>query len=284
MVAEQAAKCPELKLKIDPEGLRRAIDDEEIWLQEFCNVPMSGAEQFIPADLVLACESSEASLDWDGAPEAGLGAGADIGRVHDRTVIVIGAAVADLAIVRGVIWLERMAFAEQRKVFREVAAAVQASGGRFPIDATGIGAQLAEELREEFPCVECVQFAARVESGARDKEGETITVPVKERMAVGVKRRMEEHTLRLPAGDFGGAEDAGKVARIRRACSAIKRVMGATGQMRFDAARTDQGHADEFWALALWLAGMESGRTYVPASAGGLMGQPVMGGVLDMVF
>jgi phage FluMu gp28-like protein len=273
LVAEQARQCPELGLKIDPEELRRAIDDEEVWLQEFCNIPMSGAEQFLATDLVLACESEEASAEWDGEPLPGLCAGMDIGRVHDRTVIIPVAPVADLAIVRGIITMERTPFADQRKRAREVAAVVQAAGGRFCVDATGIGAQLAEELRGEFSCVEAVQFAARVESGAKDAKGETISVGVKERMAVGVKRRMEDHTLRLPESP-----------RLRRACSAIKRIQGATGQMRFDAARTDQGHADEFWALALALAGMETARSYTPASAGGLMGRPVMSGLMERVF
>jgi phage FluMu gp28-like protein len=273
MVADQAARCPEMGLKIDPEELRRAINDEEIWLQEFCNVPISGAEQFIPTDLVIACESDEASIEWDGELVPGLGAGMDIGRVQDRTVIVVLAPVADLAIVRGIITLDRMPFAEQRKVAREVAAVVQKAGGRFPVDATGIGAQLAEELRAEFPCVEAVQFASRVESGAKDAKGETISVGVKERMAVGVKRRMEEHTLRLPESP-----------RLRRACSAIKRIQGATGQMRFDAARTDQGHADEFWALALAVAGMEEGRSYQPMSYGAIGGRTVAGDMMARVF
>ena len=263
--------CKAQGMKVDVEGLRQAIGDEEIWLEEFCNVPVSGAEQFLPSDLVMACESDEASMAWEGDIEPGLGAGMDIGRVHDRTVIIVGAAVADLAIVRGMITLDRTPFAEQARIARGVASAVEEAGGRFCVDATGIGAQMAEELHAEFPCVEAVQFAARVESGARDAEGETISVPVKERMAVGVKRRMEEHTLRIPESQA-----------LRRACASIKRVMGATGQMRFDAARTEQGHADEFWALALWLAGMETGRTYVPASECGLVGaRPVMAEMWD---
>ena len=252
-------------MKVDIDALHQAIGDEEIWLEEFCNIPISGAECFIPLELVLAAESPEASLTFSGIPETGLGAGMDIGRVHDRTVIVIGAPVADLAIVRGIITLDRTPFAEQARIARSIAAAIQESGGRFCVDATGIGAQLAEDLAREFPCVEAVQFAARVETGARDSARETITVPVKERMAVAVKRRLEEHTLRLPESPA-----------LRRACCAIKRVMGATGQMRFDAARTDQGHADEFWALALWLSGMETAASYMPMSMGGIGGRTIL--------
>ncbi|MBZ5545443.1 MAG: hypothetical protein LAO07_17485 [Acidobacteriia bacterium] len=38
---------------------------------------------------------------------------------------------------------------------------------------------------------------------------------------------------------------------VRRAFSAIKRLVTATGALRFDAARSDAGHADAFWAKAL---------------------------------
>ena len=246
MVREQGAP-------VDPATLRQAIDDEEVWLQEFCNVPMSGAESFIPLELVLGCESDEAKLDWDGRPREGLFAGFDVGRKKDRSVIVILESLADLLVTRGVIWMERTPFAEQLKVAREVAGAVE----RFSVDATGIGAMLAEELHREFPAVEPVEF----------------TAPVKERMAVEAKRRFEERTLRIPAS-----------SRLRRACSAVKRYMGPTGVMRFDAARTEQGHADEFWALALGIAAASGAKNYVPLDEGMLIGTPVAGGLMGRAF
>ena len=230
-------------MPVDIEGQRQAIDDEEIWLQDYCNVPMSGAENYIPLQLVLDCESSEASLAWDGRSAPGLCAGFDVGRTRDLSCIFLGVPMADLIVVVGVITMARMAFADQKKIAREVAAAVEAGGGRFAMDATGLGSQLAEELHTEFPCVEPVQFASRVESGGQTEDGKQVTVPVKERMAITLKRRFEERTLRLP-------ESPG----IRRACQAIKRYFGPTSAIRFDAARTAQGHADEFWALALMVS------------------------------
>jgi phage FluMu gp28-like protein len=38
---------------------------------------------------------------------------------------------------------------------------------------------------------------------------------------------------------------------IRRAFSAVKKIVTPSGNLRFDAERTDAGHADEFWAKAL---------------------------------
>ena len=68
MVAEQARRCPELGLSINPEELRRGLDDGEIWAQEFCNVPMEDGSQYIPLPLLLACESTASSAEWNGVP------------------------------------------------------------------------------------------------------------------------------------------------------------------------------------------------------------------------
>ena len=38
---------------------------------------------------------------------------------------------------------------------------------------------------------------------------------------------------------------------IRRAFSAVKKFVTPSGNLRFDAERTEAGHADEFWAKAL---------------------------------
>ena len=38
---------------------------------------------------------------------------------------------------------------------------------------------------------------------------------------------------------------------VRRAFSAVKKVVTPSGNLRFDAVRTAAGHADEFWAKAL---------------------------------
>ena len=83
-------------MPVDIQGQKAAIDDEEIWLQDYCNVPMNGAECFIPLELVLACESGEAQLEWDGWTRPGLCAGMDIGRKRDRTVILLGEPMADM--------------------------------------------------------------------------------------------------------------------------------------------------------------------------------------------
>lgn len=96
---------------------------------------------------------------------------------------------------------------------------------RAAIDATGMGAPLAESLAQEFgERVEPVVF----------------TAAVKEALAYRTRRRMENGLTLLP-----DSRD------IRRAFSAVKKFVTVSGNVRFDAARTDAGHSDEFWAKAL---------------------------------
>lgn len=134
-----------------------------------------------------------------------------------------------VAVARLVRTLENTPFAEQLQAARELLARQGADGGplirRACIDATGMGAPLAESLAREFgPRVEPVVF----------------TAAVKEDLAFRTKRRMEARLTLLP-----------DTRDIRRAFSAVKKFITPSGNLRFDAVRTEAGHADEFWAKAL---------------------------------
>jgi phage FluMu gp28-like protein len=188
--------------------------------------------------------------------------GVDVGRKRDLTVLWLieienpeAAAEARVFVTRGVVTLERRPFAEQRKVleallglrgeirnskienrgaetsfeFRDTSFVIH----RCAIDATGMGALLAEELH--------AKWGARVEPV-------TFTAAVKEDLAVRAKRLLEEGRLKIPYDPA-----------IRAAFNSVKRVVTAAGNVRFDADRTDAaGHADHFWALALALAAADS--------------------------
>jgi len=120
-------------------------------------------------------------------------------------------------------------FSEQLAYARELLSLREGSGAplisRVAIDATGIGLPLAESLAQEFgPRVEPVVF----------------TAAVKEDLAFRTRRRMEDRLTLLP-----------DTADVRRAFSAVKKFVTPSGNLRFDAARTEAGHSDEFWAKAL---------------------------------
>jgi phage FluMu gp28-like protein len=96
---------------------------------------------------------------------------------------------------------------------------------RACMDSSGIGGQLAEEAAERF---------------GRRVEGVVFTGPVKEDLALGLRRRFEEKVLRIPAE-----------AAVREDIHSVRRLTTASGNARFDAQRTGDSHADRFWALAL---------------------------------
>jgi phage FluMu gp28-like protein len=268
-------------LKINIELLRAGCDDESTFQQEFCCQFVSTAENFFSPELLAACLSAEARTDTPahqlasarGAKEQGLVVsdkglekafsnhyppttshcflGIDIGRHHDRTVLWLDEVQqvsgsrrevsgenpgtwpptpdTCLSIARLVRTLDRAPFAEQLECARELLRLERPDGQplvrRAAIDATGIGAMLAETLAEEFgPRVEPVTF----------------TAAMKENLAYRTRRRMEKQLSLLP-----DTQD------VRRAFSAVKRVVTPSGNLRFDAVRTAAGHADEFWAKAL---------------------------------
>jgi phage FluMu gp28-like protein len=232
--------------------LRTGVLDEDAWLQEACCKFISIAENFFPPELVAACIRPEASAEMPPCllvcQPGEYYLGIDIGRHHDLTVFwldrVLDFITHDAAgremkkpittarlvrTMRNTPFAEQLAFARELLSLRRIAAA---PGGTPPplvrracIDATGMGMPLAEQLATEF--------GARVEPV-------TFTAAVKEDMAFRTKRLAEGGQIELPDVDA-----------IRRAFGAVKKVVTAAGSIRFDAERTELGHADEFWAKAL---------------------------------
>lgn len=212
--------CP-----VDVNALREAAGDEDTWLQEYCCVFLADAQNYIPMELVVACESVDARMDTDLFDLAELRGrvfqGVDIGRKKDRTVDIALEEVGDVLWMRLMQTMERTPFAAQFSMIDPVARIA----ARSCVDSTGIGAQIGEDLRRKHgEKVEPVEF----------------NIANKEAMATAMKRRFEERKIRIVSSPS-----------LRRSINAVKRYTSTTGHFRFDAERTDQGHADEFWALAL---------------------------------
>lgn len=243
-------------LNIDIAELERTVGDADIFNEEFLCIPTDGAQDFIGIELVMSCESPAASMTFDYEARPGLYFGFDVARKRDLSVIWIIELLEDgTKLTRGVITMHRMKFDDQKEIASKVAAVCE----RGCVDATGIGANIAENLADRFPGkIEAVEFSG----------------PNKERMATSLKVEMENHAVMLPAGDVG----------IRRSIQAVKKFTGSTGNIRFDAARTEQGHADEFWALALANAASQKSGSYVAAGDCEVGGRTVMGGLMERVF
>lgn len=202
-------------LAVDIGILRESMDDES-YRQEFLCEFVDESTAFLPYDLFLPCVGQRA--------ERGAGSvymGVDVGRRKDITVIFVVQQLGDQFITQRVECLRGQPFEMQRKVIRQVWAEEGATRGA--IDSTGIGAQLAEELQKTL-----------------NIEPVTFTNDWKEQAAVSVRRLFERRALTIP-------DDRDLFADIH----SIKRTVTSAGNIRFDADRTDAGHADRFWAMAL---------------------------------
>jgi len=240
-------------LPIDIPELKATVGDEDIWMEEFEDVPIDSAMDFISFELIRGCETDAATISFDNVKRTEQYAGFDVGRKRDLSVIWILSREPSGLLTRGVITMVRWKFADQLVMAREVAKRVD----KMAVDAGGIGAQIAEGLQAEYPeVVEQVQF----------------TGPIKEAMATTIKTDFENHAIGLPEN-----------AAIRRSIQAVKRFVTPAGNIRFDAARTDQGHADEFWALAL-ARSASSTEGYIPAADCGAVGGSMLAGLMQRVF
>lgn len=149
--------------------------------------------------------------------------GYDVARVHDAAAYYIMGMYNGKK--RGVLRVEMRdtSFEVQKDTFRKIMKNLPIY--RACLDCTGMGAPLLEELKNEF--------GDRV-------EGVTFTAQSKETLAMNVKFGLERNEFLLE-------NDRDFHAQIH----SIKRMPTSGGNFRYDAERTEKGHADSFWAWAL---------------------------------
>jgi phage FluMu gp28-like protein len=217
----------EIGQAINSDELRALANDDEIFQQEFCCQFLSAAEMWLSLEMIAAARSPLATADWDPHRpyETDLFIGADIGRRRDRTAIWIDQRVGNkVSICRGVLLLDRMPFEDQHNIFCDLLKHPKVR--RVSIDETGIGMALVERLR--------LKFGGKV-------EGITFTNATKESMSILVRQRFEQCLDLIPQNH----------REIERDLAAIKRLATPYGNLRFDAERTENSHADLYWAKAL---------------------------------
>jgi len=208
---------------------REAAGDEETYQQEYLCVPVDEATAWLTWEMITTAEHADA-----GKPERYAGGdcyvGMDIGRRRDLTVIWVIEKVGDVAWTREVVRLKSKSFAEQDfeldRIFNTYTVR------RACIDQTGIGEKPVEDAQKRH--------------GTYRVEGVIFTSASKQHLATLVKQAFEDKKARIP-------EDRA----IRESHHAVRKIMTLSGNPRFDADRTEMGHADEFWAHALALNAAE---------------------------
>jgi phage FluMu gp28-like protein len=209
-------------------------NDEDGWRQEFLCEFLDEVSAFLTHEMIASCEdplAGNADRLIVGGP---IYVGVDIGRRHDLTVIWELEIAGDVGWTRRVTRLKNTPFRAQVEFLRSVLRHPRVV--RSSIDETGIGMQLAENMKADFP--------GKVEPV-------TFSIATKAPMAEALKTDFEDRTLRIPIdGD------------IRTSLHSVKRVATTGGNFRYDAERNEAGHADEFWALALardaWKGGFQA--------------------------
>lgn len=207
--------------------IKSGCADEESFQQEYMCVPADDASAFLEYDLIAGCEYG-AQETWEvdcsvvGQTRRRLFAGLDIGRKKDLTVLWVLELLGDVLYTRMVVELEKMSKPDQEKVLWPIMANLD----RCCLDYTGLGIGWGDDAQRKFGQyrVELVTFTGRV----------------KEELAYPVRGKMEDKQLRIPYKP-----------EIRADLRSVTKETTAAGNIRFTAERSENGHADRFWALAL---------------------------------
>lgn len=208
--------------------MRATCPDEDTWNEEYLCQPSTDEASLLSYPLIRKCEEPNLPVNAELAHELDSSkvyyAGFDVGRKRDLSVLWVLEKYGDVFWTRKIRVMDRMDFTAQEQVLDEL---MRHRGvKRLCIDATGIGAMLAERLEQRWS-----KYRA---------EGVTFTAPVKSELAMPLLRLFQDRLIRIPADD-----------RVREDLHSVRKIVTAANNVRLDADRDTDGHADRFWSLAL---------------------------------
>ncbi len=201
--------------------IRKGCADEESFQQEYMCNPADDDSAFLEYGLITSCEYP-AGTDWQRIGNGRLYAGIDIGRKKDLTVLWVVEQQGDVLYTRHVEGMQNMRKSDQEKILWPWIERCD----RTCIDNTGLGIGWVDDAQDRF--------------GEHMVEGVTFTAPVKEAMAYPLRGALEDRAFRLPYDP-----------KIRADLRQVTKQVSPSGNIRFTAERTADGHADHFWAAAL---------------------------------
>jgi phage FluMu gp28-like protein len=206
--------------------LRAALNDEDLWKQEFELNWLDEASAWIDYELINACEDDAA-----GDPHRYAGGpcyiGVDIGRRKDLFVIWVLEKVGDVFWTREIIARSRITFAEQDQLLDEVI--LRYDVVRAGMDQTGMGEKPVEDAQRLY--------------GESRVEGVVFTAPAKLKLATVGKQTFQDRRIRIPRAQ----------REVRADLHSLKKETSLTGVPRFVVEEEDgvKSHADRAWACFL---------------------------------
>lgn len=208
----------------DIDELKAGLNDDDAWAQEYELQWLDEAAAWLSYELISSAEHDSA-----GIPEGYLGgpcyAGNDIGRRRDLWVLTVLELVGDVLWERERVELLRAPFREHDEAMADVFDRYDVR--RLCMDQTGMGEKPVEDARDRH--------------GKSRVEGVLFTGPAKQGMATAAKERFQDRGLRIPMGD----------SKLRKDLHSLRKLATPGGNVRFDAERDDNSHADRAWALFL---------------------------------
>lgn len=215
-------------LPVDLDELRESVDDDETWAQEYLCEFLATSSVLLPYELIAQCESADCCDGYFNITEArNHFIGVDVGRKKDLTVVWILEELPDgsLRTVDVLEW-KNMPFNVQLQNISQLMQDHPTIRHGF-VDATGIGAMLAEELHRVY--------GYRVEEFVFNNLS-------KNTILLDMQRAFEANTVRVPISRV-----------VREDLHSIRKVTTIAGNIAYRAPSNEDGHADRAIALALAL-------------------------------
>lgn len=212
--------------------LKKNCIDEAVFNTEFCCEFMDSNSTLFSYELLRNCIYQSMP-----SGNAKTYLGIDIGRSHDKTAISILKEISKLYYLDHVETLQNKEFEEQFKYICKIID--QYSPAKVCIDATGIGAQISEQLRKKYP-----SLVVEIKFNNNNKN----------EMFGNLKQKFGTSELFIP-----------DIEEIINDLHKIKRVVSASGNLSYKASSDDTGHADIATSLALAVyATTKSRQTFLP--------------------
>lgn len=222
-------------LKRNIEQLKKGLQDEDAWRQEFELEFMDEATVWFTFDLINKCEEQNAgksSLYTNNPCYIGV----DIARRKHLWVATVLERIGDVLWVREIKELQNASFyAQDQELIRLFN---KYNVARMAMDQTGMGWKPVEDAQRMF--------------GESRVMGILFNTASKQDLAVTAKQYFEDRKIRIPI-----------YQPLRTDLHNIKKTVGPTGIPRFDGDTENGSHADRAWSLMLAIsAGTEEYQPY----------------------
>ncbi|ODU23722.1 MAG: hypothetical protein ABS95_03205 [Verrucomicrobia bacterium SCN 57-15] len=255
-IYDQATRKP-----ITPEQARAQALDKRAYDQNYECLFNDENTVLLTYELIGAAEAEDIGVicdqEWSNEAlrrfEQAIGplyVGVDVGRQRDLTVITVIEKLGPMLFVRGILRIQGMRLPNQELrlgfVFK------QKRFLRAQMDMTGLGLGLFEYAQDHFGRgkIYGINFSSTVPANDAIKlEGrKQETVRVTEHLATGLLRVHEDRVIRYPVD-----------SQLREELRKPEKIVSPGGRVSIAAERTEAGHADHFWSMALAVEAASTG-------------------------